>query len=64
MKPKAYRKQGKSKPSKMIDYKVNSGGGTVTGITIGPESSTGTTSGSYVSKPSVEQGKEKGIKTI
>lgn len=61
MKPKPYRKRKASNPSKMIDYKVNAGGGTVKGIIIGPESSTGTTSGSYVSKPSVEQGKEKGI---
>ena len=60
MKPKVYRKTKPSNGSKMADYKINEGGGTVEGIIKGPESSIGS-NGENCAHPMCEQGKEKGM---
>jgi hypothetical protein len=59
-KPKPYRKTKVSKGSDLAKFKVNEGGGRVQGIIIGPETSTGTTTGSTIAHPKAEQGRTRG----
>ena len=59
MKPKVYRKTKANKGSDLAKYKNNNAGGKVKGIIVGPETSTGTTSGAYCESPHTEQGDKK-----
>ena len=59
MLPKVYRKTKPSGGKKNFPFEANHGGGKVEGVIIGPESSVGT----VATRPEVDQGDDKGIKS-